>query len=132
MKNYLLLFLFSACLYSIGFSSPHTVKPVSTTVGSNHFFIIYGSYQSSADDGGPLVEYPQGYNYVTPYTTVWLFAYGSSSSSWSYQGGTASTGSWNSSLGAWEFYMPSGGWGTYQVTVGSETATYTILANNYL
>jgi hypothetical protein len=28
--------------------------------------------------------------------------------------------------------MPSGGWGIYQVTVGGQTATYTIVANDYL
>lgn len=52
--------------------------------------------------------------------------------SWSHQGGNASTGQWNSYLGAWEFYMPSHGFGIFQVTVGGQTAMYTILSTDYL
>lgn len=133
MKKYLLFFLFSMCFYAIGFSSPLSGKPVSKACESNQLFTIYASYQSSADDGGNLIEYPWAYNYVTPNTTVWLFiTYPSGTPSWSYQGGTASTGQWNSSLHAWEFYMPPGGWGNFQVTIGGQTTSYTILATDYL
>ena len=133
MKKYLLFFLFSACFYTIGFSGPLTGKPVSKAGEQHRFSTILTIYQSSADDGGNLIEYPTAYNYVTPNTTVWLFVtYPSGTPSWSYQGGTASTGSWNSSLNAWEFYMPSGGFGIFQVSVGGQTAMYTILANDYL
>ncbi len=133
MKKYLLIFLFSTCLYAIGFGNPLSGKPALKGGESNQFFTIYTSYQSSADDGGMLIEYPQAYNYVTPNTTVWLhITYPSGTPSWSHQGGTASTGQWNSYLSAWEFYMPPGGWGSFQVTVGGQTASYTILATDYL
>jgi hypothetical protein len=133
MKKYLLFFLFSTCFYTMGFSGPLTGKPVLKASELNQFFTIYASYQSSADDGGELIAYPQAYNYVTPNTTVWLFiTYPTSTPSWSYQGGTASTGQWNSYLHAWEFYMPSGGWGIFEVSVGGQTAMYTIVANDYL
>jgi hypothetical protein len=133
MKKYLLFLLFATCSYTMGFTKPFIGKPALNACESNQFFTIYTVYQSSADDGGNLIEYPQAYNYVTPNTTVWLFVtYPSGTPSWSWEGGTASTGQWNSSLGAWEFYMPYGGWGIFQVTVGGQTAMYTILANDYL
>lgn len=128
MKKYLLSFLASIFFYIAGSGNP-VAKPV--TAGP--LFSVYAYYQSSADDGGMLTEYPYGYNYVTPNTTVWLFAYYPGyTGSWSYQGGTASSGSWNASLQAWEFYMPSGGWGSYQVVIAGQTLNFTIVANDYL
>jgi hypothetical protein len=128
MKKYLLSFLASILFYISGSANP-VAKPVTDA----SLFSVYAYYQSSADDGGLLTEYPYGYNYVTPNTTVWLFAYYPGyTGSWSYQGGTASSGSWNASLQAWEFYMPSGGWGSYQVVIAGQTLNFTIVANDYL
>lgn len=133
MKKHLLFLLLCTFLYTIGFSNPNTGRPLLKSPGSFKFSSIMTIYQSSADDGGNLIEYPQAYNYVTPNTTVWLFVtYPSGTPSWSYQGGNASTGQWNSYLGAWEFYMPSHGFGIFQVTVGNQTAMYTILSTDYL
>lgn len=130
MKKHLLLVIFTVCFSAIGFSGPHIGKPV-LKIDQSGLSSIMTIYQSSADDGGYLIEYPNAYNYVTGNTTVWLWvSYPSGTPSWSYQGGTTSTGQWNSSLGAWEFYMPSGGWGIFQVSVGGQTAMYTIIANN--
>jgi len=133
MKKHLVFLLLSMFLYTVGFSNLHPEKPILKSIGAQKFSTIITTYQSSADDGGTLIEYPTAYNYVTPNTTVWLFVtYPSGTPSWSHQGGNASSGQWNSNLGAWEFYMPSHGFGIFQVTVGSQTATYTILSNDYL
>ena len=133
MKKHLLFLLLTIFLYTTGFSNTHPEKPILKSIGTQNFSSIMTIYQSSADDGGNLIEYPTAYNYVTPNTTVWLFVtYPSGSPSWSYQGGNASTGQWNSYLSAWEFYMPSHGFGIFQVTVGSQTAMYTILSTDYL
>jgi hypothetical protein len=133
MKKYLLFFACTACFYITGNSEPVTGNLVIKVGEPGRFSTILTIYQSSADDGGNLIEYPEAYNYVTPNTTVWLFVtYPSGTPSWSHQGGTASSGQWNSYLGAWEFYMPSGGFGIFQVSVGGQTAMYTILATDYL
>jgi|SRR5690242_6952377 len=133
MKKQFLFLLLSTFLFSIAFGNPHIEKPFLKKSVSHQFSTIMTIYQSSADDGGNLIEYPTAYNYVTPNTTVWLFVtYPSGTPSWSYQGGNASTGQWNSYLSAWEFYMPSHGFGIFQVTVGNQTAMYTILSTDYL
>jgi hypothetical protein len=93
---------------------------------------IAGSYSTSYDGGGPLVKYPQeGYNYINEYSYVW--AYVGDSPQWSLVDGTIS--SWNYNGYNLEFYLSSGDWATFRVTVTSGGCTssqdYTFIAQSY-
>lgn len=95
--------------------------------------LIDGSYSTSYDGGGPLVKYPQeGYNYITEYSYIWAYVYGSPT--WSIVDGTIS--SWNYNGYNLEFYLSPGDWATFRATVTSGGCTssqdFTFIAQSYL
>lgn len=112
---------------------------VTTTYDKTIYFnpqqSILAYWSSSYDGAGTLDPSYYHYDYVSPYSTVWVYSSIPSNQTWTVEDGSIESHGWNPYVHAFEFYMPPNGWGTVRITGNDAgycptTATFTFVANS--
>jgi hypothetical protein len=108
------------------------------TITFNNQQSIIAYWESSYDGAGVLDPSYYHYDYVSPYSNVWVHTSIPTSQTWTVEDGSIEGHGWIPYIGgtgAFEFYMPPGGWGTVRITGNDAgycptTATFTFVATS--